>query len=189
MWTLGDTARWVIERTPEAVDGLSVDEKKLFECLPEIRAAFFAGEISVFANTANDSVPRELPSETWAVHELVVEEKNGLIRIFPASSSTEYEQQLLNLRVKRDQVLARWPAPSKTGKAAQPTTVGAENQCRRWLTSIMKDAPNKPRPKRAVGEEALTKFPGLAKRGFDRAWDAAIRESNATKWRAPGPRS
>ncbi|HMJ27150.1 MAG TPA: hypothetical protein VK512_00330 [Xanthobacteraceae bacterium] len=190
MWTLGDTARWVIERTPEAVNGLSIDEEKLFEVLPEIHTALSAGEISVFANTENDPVPRELPAQTWSVYELLVEEKNGLIRIFPSSSSSsDYEQHLLNLRVKRDDVLQRWPDPSHARKPVQPTTTGAENQCRRWLAAMMKNAPTQPRPKAAIREEALAKFPGLAKRGFDRAWDAAIRETNARKWGAPGRRS
>ena len=31
LWTLGDTARWIAERTREAVDGLSIDEERLFE--------------------------------------------------------------------------------------------------------------------------------------------------------------
>ena len=39
MWTLGEMARWVIERTAQAVDGLSVDEDKLFQVLPEIHEA------------------------------------------------------------------------------------------------------------------------------------------------------
>jgi hypothetical protein len=52
MWTLGDTGRWVIERTPAAVNGLSIDEDKLFEVLPEIHAALSDGEVSVFANTS-----------------------------------------------------------------------------------------------------------------------------------------
>jgi hypothetical protein len=36
MWTLGDVARWVVERTAQAVDGLSIDEEKLPEALTEI---------------------------------------------------------------------------------------------------------------------------------------------------------
>ena len=51
IWTVGDAARWVTKRTPEAVNGLSVDEEKLFEVLPEIHAAFLAGEVSTFATT------------------------------------------------------------------------------------------------------------------------------------------
>ena len=190
MWTLGDTARWMIERTVEAVDGISIDQEKLLEVLPEIHAAFCAGEVSIFANTENDPVPRELPSETWSVYQLVIEERDGLIRIFPMnSSSSDYEQHLLNVRVKRDDVLQRWPARTEPRNLNRSTTVGAENQCRRWLAEMMKAAPSRPRPKDTVRREGLAKFSGLSKRGFDRAWDTAIRETNARSWGAPGRRS
>jgi hypothetical protein len=186
MWTLGDAARWVIERTPQAVDGLSIDEEKLVEILPEIHKALSEGQISVFANTKNDPVPRELPAETWSVYELVLEERNGLIRIFPlCSSATDSEQHLLNLRLKREDVLQRWPVSSEAATHVPSTTMGAENQCRRWLAGMMKN-PGGPRSKTLVREEALAKFPNLGKRGFDRAWDSAIRETGALKWAAPG---
>jgi hypothetical protein len=189
MWTLGDTARWVIERTQEAVDGWSIDETKLPEILLEIQDALARGEVSVFANTRNDPVPRELPAETWSVYDLVVEDRDDLIRIFPASSGANYEQELLNVRLRRDQILERWPAPSAGPRSVPKTTAGAANQCRRWLADMMRKALNEPRPKAAVAREAKEKFPGLGKRGFDRAWDAAVRETNAVKWRAPGRRS
>jgi hypothetical protein len=47
----------------------------------------------------------------------------------------------------------------------------------------------RPRPKATVRTEALVKFPNLTGRGFDKAWDSAIRETNAHKWAAPGRRS
>lgn len=190
MWTLGDTARWVIERTAEAVNGLSVDEDKLFDASPQIHRALADGEVSAFAITPHNPVPSELPAETWFVYELVIEEKNGLVRTYPLnSSSSVHDQHLLNVRVRRKDVLRRWP-PSNARTAAQPTTtVGAENQCRRWLVAMMRNAPLKPKPKARVYEEALKKFSTLGKRGFDRAWRAAVLESNAEAWGAPGRRS
>jgi hypothetical protein len=188
MWTLGDTARWVIERTPDAVNGLSIDKEKLLEVLPEIQKAFSGGEVPGFANTQNDSVPRELPAETWSVYDLAVEERNGLIRIFPASSSANYEQQLFNVRVKRADALERWPDRSDKPTTVRATTVGAENQCRQWLIALMKKDPGRPRPKSHARAEGLDKFTNLSARGFDRAWDAAVRQANAPKWAAPGRR-
>ena len=51
LWTLGDTARWIAERTREAVDGLSIDEERLFEIVPEIQRALAAGEVRVLGPT------------------------------------------------------------------------------------------------------------------------------------------
>jgi hypothetical protein len=188
MWTLGDTARWVIERTPQAVNGLSIDEEKLFEVLPEIHEALAAGEVSAYANTKGDPVPRQLPAETWSVYVLVVKEQNGLIQVLPLNQgSSSDEQHLLNLRVKRDDVLRTWPDRS-ISPPVRPTTKGAENQCQRWLIEMMQKSSTRPRPKAEVREEAFQKFPMLAKRGFDRAWDAAVHKTNAQKWRLPGRR-
>jgi len=191
LWTLGDTARWVIERTPEAVNGLSIEVEKLFKVLPEIHEAFSSGEVPVFANTLHNPIPRELPAETWSVYELLVEEKDGLVRIFASNLNfSGPHQPLLDIRVNREDVLQKWPDPANPARVAQPmTTKAAENQCRRWLVAMMRENPNKPRPKAAVCAEALAKFRGLGKRGFSRAWDAAIREANALKWRDPGRRT
>lgn len=190
MWTLGDMARWVIERTTEAVDGLSIDEERLLEVLPEIHKALCDGEVCGFATTATNPIPSELPAATWSVYQLLVEEKNGLIQIYPADPNLPgFEQQLLNLRVRSVDVVRRWPPSLGAEATVQPTTAGAENRCRQWLVAMMTSARSKPRPKSTVFKEATEKFPELGKRGFDRAWSTATREAKAPNWAAPGRRS
>src|SRR5262245_35791957 len=78
-----DAARWVAERTRETVEGLSIDEEPLAEVLLEIHGALAAGEVRAWAHTPNDPVPRELPNETWAIYQLAIEERNGLLFIVP----------------------------------------------------------------------------------------------------------
>jgi hypothetical protein len=95
LWTLGDTALWIVERTPEAVDGLSIDEERLFEIVPEIQRALAAGEVRVWAHTPNDPVPRELPNETWAVYQLAIEERDSLLRIVPVHASGSLHRSFL----------------------------------------------------------------------------------------------
>lgn len=89
MWTLGDVARWVIERTPEAVDGLSIDEEKLPEALTEIHDTLLRGQIAAWSATTREPVPRELPAATWSIFEFAFEEKDGLLHTitFRASGS------------------------------------------------------------------------------------------------------
>jgi hypothetical protein len=143
MWTLGDTARWIAERTREAVDGLSIDEERLFEVVPEIQRALAAGEARAWAHTPNDPVPSQLPSETWAIYQLAIEERNGLLRIVPvlAGASPDDERALLDIRLSREDVLRRWP--NDQGKTPSPGagTIGAEYGCRLWLTNLMKTEP------------------------------------------------
>jgi hypothetical protein len=190
MWTLADTARWVAERTREAIDGLTIDDERLVEIVPEIQGALAAGEVRTFAHTPNDPVPRELPSETWAVYQLAIEERGGLLWVFPLrSSASSDEQALLDIRLRRDDVLRRWPDDQGSTPPHRGGTVGAEHGCRLWLTNLMKTNPNNPRPKQALREEAKSRFPKLSNRGFDRAWASAISHAGADRWSAPGRRS
>lgn len=191
LWTLGDTARWIAERTREAVDGLSIDEERLFELVLEIQRALAAGEVRVWAHTPNDPVPRELPNETWAVYQLAIEERDSLLRIVPvhARGSPDDAPVFFDIRLSREDVLRRWP--DDQGKVPSPGegTVGAEYRCRLWLTNLMKTEPHKPQPKSAVRKEAKERFPTLSNRSFDRAWTSAIGQSGAYMWSAPGRRS
>jgi hypothetical protein len=190
MWTLGDAARWVAERTREAVDGLSIDEERLPEIVPEIHGALAAGDVRSRAHTPNDPVPHELPAETWAVYHLAVEECNGLLFIVPfrPSGSPDDEAVLLDLRLSREDILHRWPNAQGKTPSREVGTVGAEFRCRLWLTELMKADPDKPRPKEGLRKEAKSRFPKLGNRGFDRAWAAAVAQSGADRWSAPGRR-
>ena len=191
MWTLGDTARWIAERTRQAVDGLSIDEQRVFEIVPEIQRALSSGEVRVWAHTPNDPVPRELPSETWAIYQLAIEERHGLLWIVPvlAGASPGHERVLLDIRLSRKDVLRQWPDDQAITPPRGVGTIAVENGCRLWLINLMKANPNNPRPKEVIREEAKARFPNLGKRGFDRAWAAAISQTGAEKWSAPGRRS
>jgi hypothetical protein len=191
LWTLCDTARWIAERTPEAVNGLSIDEERLFEIVSELQGALAAGELRVWARTPNDPVPRELPSQTWAVYQLALEDRNGLRWIVPilASASPDDARALQDIRLSRDDVLRRWPGGQGSAPPHRGGTIGAEHGCRLWLISLMKADPNTPRPKQGLRKEAKARFPGISNRGFDRAWAAAIVQSGAVRWSAPGRRT
>jgi hypothetical protein len=191
MWTLGDTARWIAERTREAVDGLSIDVERLFEIVPEIQGALAAGEVRAWAHTPNDPVPRELPIESWSVYQLAIEEGDGLLWIVAvrSSGSPDDEQVFIDLRLSRADVLRRWPDDQGNTPSPEVGTVEAEHRCRLWLTNLMKGNPDSPRPKQVLLKEAKSRFGKLSKRGFDRAWAVAISQSGADMWSAPGRRS
>jgi len=191
MWTVGDTARWVAERTREAVDGLTIDEERLFEIVPEIHGALAAGDVGSWAHTPNNPVPQELPAETWTVYTLAIEDRNGLLFIVPVRSSgpPDDERALLDLRLNREQILLRWPDAQGKTPSPEVGTVGAEYRCRAWLTGLMKADPGNPQLKQRLHEEAKSRFPNLSDRGFQRAWDFAVRQSGAHSWSAPGRRT
>jgi hypothetical protein len=187
MWTLGDVARWIVERTPQAVDGLSIDEEKLPEALTEIQDALVKGQIAAWSATTREPVPRELPAATWSIYVLAFEEKNGLIHTCIVHSAGPPDARpLKDLRFKSVEVRHHWPGAESI---SPPTTVAAQTECRRWLSREMSASPDRPRAKAQVRAEATKRFPKLSKRGFERAWSQAITETGAEKWSKAGPRS
>jgi hypothetical protein len=187
MWMLGDVARWVVERTPQAVDGLSIDEEKLPEALTEIHDALLKDQIAAWSATTHEPVPRQLPAATWSIYVFAYEEKDGLLhlRIIRSSGSID-ERPLRDLRFKSVEVRRHWPG----AELIKPlTTAAAQTECRRWLSSKMRAAPDRPRPKSQIQTEAMQRFPNLSRRAFDRAWRDAISETGAHKWSKAGRRS
>jgi hypothetical protein len=84
-----------------------------------------------------------------------------------------------HLQIRKSDILSRWPKPA--------ASVRGEADCRRWLAELMKASPSgKPKPKSDFLTEAKSKFPRLAARQFNRAWDSAIAESGARSWASPG---
>lgn len=72
----------------------------------------------------------------------------------------------------------------------QKPTAAAEVSCRKWLSAEMRRNPQQqPRTKAEYQREALRRDSGLSKRGFDRAWRAAIKETRAEWGKAGRPRS
>lgn len=109
MWTLGGVARWIVERTPQAVDGLSIDEEKLPGALTEIQDALVKGQIAAWSATTREPVPRELPAATWSIYVLAFEEKNGLIHTcIVHSAGSPDARPLKDLRFKSLEVRRHW---------------------------------------------------------------------------------
>lgn len=79
---------------------------------------------------------------------------------------------------------------ARAGKAAERviTKVSAESACLGWLSDLMEANPTKKlHTKDEYWQQAQTKWSGrLARRGFERAWDNAVRATNAIEWSASG---
>lgn len=61
------------------------------------------------------------------------------------------------------------------------STASAERQCEKWLADLARQG-GKPGSKRALQQEAMTKFTGLGGAAFGRAWEKAA----PTAWKKPG---
>jgi hypothetical protein len=188
MWTLADVARWVLERTPEAVNGLSTDEARLPEAFNEIHMALAKGQIEAWSATIHEPVPRALPAATWSVFDFAFEVRDGLLyaHTFRASGSVD-ERPLKDIRFNSVEIRRHWPGAEPA--PLPPTTIAAQKECKRWLSREMSATPDRPRPKSQLWAEATTRFPRLSRRSFDLAWKEAVNETGALKWSIAGPRT
>lgn len=185
-WTLADTIKWIAERTQTAVNRLSIHEAAAERAVGELQQALERGEIRASGTTSADPLPRELRPETWGIHEMCLRDDGHLLWPIVVHHRTE-DQHVLDVRLRRRDVLQSWP-PFGHSPAGPVSTQGRETACKRWLAAMMSADRDKPPAKKAVRDEASTKFPGLAKRAFDRAWTAAIEDTGADAWGAPGRR-
>ena len=186
-WPLSSVLKWIAGRTPEAVDRLSIDEEAAEEAVVQLQAALERGEIAATASTAVDPIPRPLPPNTWGRYQVCLADNGHLLWPRVLHDPTERED-LLNVQLTRADVIRNWPS-AEAPEAVPPSTAAKEASCRAWLAQKMRDEPDRPRAKAEVSTEALRRFPGLAKRAFDRAWSRAIEDTQAARWRSPGRRS
>jgi hypothetical protein len=188
-WTIGEVVCWVIERTPRAVNGLSVDEERLQELLGEIQEAFARGEVEASGNTRHDPIARRLSPETFEIHPLTVEARNGLLRVFPLAPGAESDEQaIFNVLVDRSRVLQRWPAGSEEKTPHPVSTAAAERRAEAWLVEKMRTHTGPPPAKQPIRAEAVTRFK-VSVRGFDRAWSAAVQKAGRPDWSKAGRRT
>ena len=71
---------------------------------------------------------------------------------------------------------------------SKPTSSGAEKKCERWLVELMKGGKSPEMPKADYLKAAKKNF-AVSHRGFDRAWDTAIKETGNSDWSKPGRKS
>jgi hypothetical protein len=63
----------------------------------------------------------------------------------------------------------------------------AEQKCRQWLLGLMRDYPDRsPKPLGLLAGEAISLFPALSKRGFQRCYFDAREETGNGNWSRPG---
>jgi hypothetical protein len=91
------------------------------------------------------------------------------------------------------EVLALWPEqipPERVIPEVQPGgTAAQEAELTKWLASQMAAGPNTPRSKDLMKEAAGAAGMKFSGRAFERAWHAAVQESGASAWSAPGRKS
>lgn len=187
LWPLSAVACWVQERTREAPNERLIDETKLLDTLNEIRLALQQGEVISYGLYGPEPTVVEIPRETWFTYALAVGEVHpGVLFLVAAIDDADTTNTIRHLKLRRFDVMRRWPVPGVTKSPA--STVGVERECSLWLRGLMRIAPGQPKSKSSMRAAAAQRYPSLSKRGFDRAWERAVEESGATAWSRSGRR-
>jgi hypothetical protein len=113
----------------------------------------------------------------------------GIVRVVDRLGSGFHEPVTVPHRfipIEPPQVLRRaidqeWPIRPRR-------TSGAETKMQRFLALEMSKAPNHPRLKSAMRDEAAAAGINCSGRAYERAWATAVKDSGAAAWRAPGRR-
>jgi hypothetical protein len=86
-----------------------------------------------------------------------------------------------DVRCCTEAVIRLWPAHTHT--------IADERKLVDWLTGLMRSNPDAPMTKAAARRLASNKQFNFSKRGFERAWVAAVKDSKAMRWSQPGRKS
>jgi hypothetical protein len=109
---------------------------------------------------------RQLPTEEWAGYR-----------------GPYYDR----VRFKTEEVIALWPVPKLNEAVAHH--IASETRLIRWLTELMRTSPNEPMSKADTKLAAIKAGFEFPERAFQRAWAAAVRDSEATRWATAGRKS
>jgi hypothetical protein len=76
------------------------------------------------------------------------------------------------------------------GEASSDSTDGedaSEEKCRRWILKMLRDYPDRsPKPLPLLAKDAISTFPGLTERAFQRCYLAARTQTGNRSWSRPG---
>ena len=183
-------ARWLKYVLREVLNSLRED----------FREALITGSAHIMARESTVLAPFErVAPDQWQYFKLDE----------PGAAVTSWEMQYSDF-IKPDPLILPWFDPRKcgwelstaTGPSGEklyaihvapgvhriesgPTT--PEEKCTQWLVESMTAFPERsPKPRAALLEQALSMFPGLSKRGFDRCFSSAQRQTRNFNWSSPG---
>jgi hypothetical protein len=78
-------------------------------------------------------------------------------------------------------------APGVVGTESGDREDGAEQKCLQWIAQLLREFPDRaPKPLGNLAKEAISRFPGLSKRGFVRCYVGAQLQTGNRNWSRPG---
>ena len=86
-----------------------------------------------------------------------------------------------------ERLFAIYIAPGIVGIESGDREDDAEEKCLHWMAQLLQEFPDRaPKPLKTLAEEAISRFPGLSKRGFERCYVGAQLQTGNRNWSRPG---
>ena len=192
-WSLAMALAWITYRTEQAVINIKGDTgwAPTEAAIRDLLSALRSGKLIAHGMFEGERIPHPIETAVWSTFEIVVEPMMFVGHMFLPTSGTPVviaqrmgppQTQLLSPTVPAAKIRKLWPAAKRTAAAAM--------RCQEYLLTEMKRSSlgRAPKPKPDFLADCQARFPGLSKRGFERAWANAIRLTGAVGWSKAGRR-
>jgi hypothetical protein len=191
-WSLAMALAWITYRTEQAVINIKGDTgwAPTEEAIRDLLSTLRSGKLIAHGMFEGERIPHPIETAVWSTFEIVVQPTVFADHMFVPASGTPIvfahrmghpHIQLRSVTVPAAKVRKLWPAAKRT--------VAAAMQCQKYLfTEMERSLDRAPKPKSNFLADCQAHFPGLSKRGFERAWANAIRITGAVGWGKAGRR-
>jgi len=157
----------------------------------DLLSALRSGTLIAYGMFEGERIPHPIETAVWSTFEIVAKSVIFAGHMFLPTLGTPVviaqrmgppKTRLLSATVPAAKVKKLWPAAKQTA--------AAEARCREYLATQMERSLDRaPKSKRDfLADDCQARFPGLSKRGFERAWADAIRLTGAVGWSKAGRR-
>jgi hypothetical protein len=189
-WSLGMALAWITHRTEQDVIDIKYGRRAFTKAaIRDLLSALRSGKLTAHGMFEGERIPHPIETAVWSAFEIIVKSMIFAGNTFLPMSGTSVviarrvglPQTRLCATVPAAKVRKLWPAAKRTA--------AAEARCRNYLVTQMNQSLDRaPKPKRGFLADCQARFPGLSKRGFERAWADAIRLTGTVGWSKAGRR-
>ena len=190
-WSLGMALAWITYRTEQAVINIKHGRwAPTKAAIRDLLSALRSGKLIAHGMFEGERIPHPIETAVWSTFEIVVKPTMFPGHMFLPSAGTPVviaqrmgppQTRLLSATVPAAKVKKLWPVAKQTA--------AAEARCQKYLITEMKRSPDRaPKSKSDLLADCQALFPGLSKRGFERARANAIRQTGAVGWGKKGRR-
>ena len=190
-WSLRMALAWITYRSEQDVvdikHGRGAPTKA---AIRDLLSALRSGKLIAYGMFEGERIPHPIETAVWSIFEIVAKSVIFAGHMFFPTLGTPVviaqrmgppKTRLLSATVPAAKVKKLWPAAKQTA--------AAEAGCREYLATQMKRSLDRaPKSKSDFLADCQARFPGLAERGFERAWADAIRLTGAVGWSKAGRR-